>query len=256
MEEFQRVNARGVTCLKLCTGMWALTGGRAATSAMLHLFLVLVISWHTVDMLELFDYFIIRGEGGGGQGRDEYKDGCDHILGAELSGPAAEKMAMRLATICERETVWDLCDPGVGLELCGDSLLVCNWTSGVWKVGGGSNGEGFRYQDRVDRVVTKLDDLSKLGVRPSSWGRDFTKHEYREGNARADALTHRAREGDCFYWLSPERAFPDYNRQYFELIGLRGKYDGGVDASGVGIGWWLQVGLIPISFHLPHSLQH
>ena len=200
-----------------------------------------------------FEYFIVRGVGGGGQDRDEHKEGCEETLGAALSGPAAEKMARRLAIINERETTWDLCEGGTGLECCGDSLLVTNWTSGIWKVGGGAIGEGFRYQNRVDRVVTKLDGLSSLGVRPSSWGRDFTKHEYRESNGRADTLTHRAREGDCFCWLSLDRAFPTYDRQYFEIIGLRGKYDGGVDASGVGIGWWLQIGLIPISFHLPHS---
>ena len=203
-----------------------------------------------------FEYFIIRGVGGGGRDRDEHKEGCEHLLSQSLSGPAADKTAKRMAIINERTTVWDLCDAGVGLELCGDSLLVTNWTAGIWKVGGGAIGEGFRYQDRVDRVVTKLDVLSKMGVRPSSWGRDFTKHEYRESNGRADALTHKAREGGCFRYLYPERAFPICDRQYFELIGLRGKYDGGVDASGVGIGWWLQVGLIPISFHLPHSPQH
>ena len=144
--------------------------------------------------------------GGGGHDRDEQKEGCEQILGAALSGPAAEKMARRLATISERETTWDLCEGGTGLECCGDSLLVTNWTAGIWKVGGGAIGEGFRYQDRVDRVVAKLDDLSSsFGVRPSSWGRDFTKHEYRESNGRADTLTHtelgRAIASTGFRWI-------------------------------------------------------
>jgi len=43
-----------------------------------------------------------------------------------------------------------------------------------------------------------------------------------------------------------------------QAIDLRGKFDGGVDPSGVGIGWWLQIGLIPLGhfytsdFHVEH----
>ena len=47
------MNARGVTCLMLCTEAWTHIGGRAVTSATLLLYRALAIFWHTVDMLEL-----------------------------------------------------------------------------------------------------------------------------------------------------------------------------------------------------------
>ena len=46
------MNARGVSCLMLCTVAWTPIGGRAVTSATLLLYRALEIFWLTVDMLE------------------------------------------------------------------------------------------------------------------------------------------------------------------------------------------------------------
>jgi len=92
-------------------------------------------------------------------------------------------MAKRLATLSERATVWDICGDGLGCELVGDSLLVCNWVSGVWSTGRGRHGDGVHYQKRVAALQDRLAHLSILGLRPSSLGADFVKREFREGNA-------------------------------------------------------------------------
>ena len=81
-------------------------------------------------------------------------------------------------------------------------------------------------------------------MRPASWGRDFVGHIFREGNDRADALTHDAREGRCHHSLRLMSSTPGFERDYYEVVALRGKFDGGVSLEGVGIGWWLQAGLI------------
>ena len=195
-----------------------------------------------------FDYFVLRGV----HTQEEYEEGVEEAMARPVSEAQAEKLSKRLAALNERASVWDTCEPGIGLEMCGDSLLVCNWLAGVWKVGGGDRGEGLRYQVRVDRFISRLESLAQHGLRPSSLGRDFTRHVYREGNEWADRLTHLARDGHCFRELYPDTAFPSFDRDLFEIVGLRGNFDGGVDGSGVGIGWWLQIGLLPRYFYSPY----
>eukprot|EP00959_Pyramimonas_sp_CCMP1952_P295177 6173484-Pyramimonas_sp.AAC.1 len=73
---------------------------------------------------------------------------------------------------------------------------------------------------------------NRYHLRSNFPGRDFFKHEFRENNQRADALTHHAREGHERCTLRP--VTPDYLRHY-ELVALRGRFDGGVDASGCSI---------------------
>ena len=167
-------------------------------------------------------------------------------------------MAKRLATLSERVTVWDMCSDGLGLEMIGDSLLICNWASGVWGVGRGVRGEGERYQARVARLQDQLERMYCSGLRPSNLGADFVKHEYREGNTRADELTHKARNGEYINEFNVAAAFPPHLHHTMQAIGLRGKFDGGVDETGVGIGWWLQIGLIPLghSHTLDFSVEH
>ena len=199
-------------------------------------------------LTSVLDYFVRKSPGGGGREREDSKRSCMEEVEALAFG-CTEKAQRRLAAINDRATVWAEGEDGIGLEMIGDSLLVCNWADGVWRVGFGQNGNGFRYQSRVDALISCLDHLSSQGVRTSSWGADFVKHEYREGNERADRLTHRAREGDCFRWLDlfSNGCYPPEDWFDYKVIGLRGKFDGGVDATGVGIGWWLQVGLSHVS---------
>ena len=75
-----------------------------------------------------------------------------------------------------------------------------------------------------------------FGVMPASVGRDLFRHIYREGNGEADLLTHRAREGLC---QLRDNTF-EYLSGTEKPTGLRGYFDGGVDADGgVGCGWVL-----------------
>ncbi|CAK0851825.1 unnamed protein product [Prorocentrum cordatum] len=131
------------------------------------------------------------GSGGGRvQEETEVKMVVEEMLSQGISGSAAIKLAQRLAVLNERQTAWDIGSPGIGLELCGDSLLITEWINGRWWVGSNT------YKARVDEVIQKLEYLEEnFRARPSSCGRDFCKHEYRESNARADELTRDARSG-------------------------------------------------------------
>eukprot|EP00959_Pyramimonas_sp_CCMP1952_P420508 8808309-Pyramimonas_sp.AAC.1 len=80
-----------------------------------------------------------------------------------LSAKEVEKLAKRLAALIEQDTMWDLIGDGMGLELSGDPLLICNWINGLWKVGGGKGGGGRAYRARVDRIIQTLESLAELG---------------------------------------------------------------------------------------------
>ena len=161
-----------------------------------------------------------------------------------VSGEAAEKLAKRIASNFERQTVWDVCSPGVGLELVGDSMLVTQWANGCWRA------NSKQYETRVDRLLLTFERLySARHIRPAAWGKNFCKHIYREGNERADLLTHDAREGRAQFTFPP--LCPTFMAQH-ELISLRGHYDGGVDATGTGIGYWLEAGFLPSYPQLSH----
>ena len=151
----------------------------------------------------------------------------------------------------ENEPTWDLSDDGIGLELTGDSLLICNWINGLWKIEGGEGGDGASYRRRVANIISLLEGLEEEGVRPPSWGHDFIRHIYRESNTVADELTHLAREGQIFRELFHHHVFRPDVQDNFRVIGLRGSFDGGVCAQGVGVGWFLQIGYIP-RFHDPY----
>ena len=183
-----------------------------------------------------YEYFIVRGKGPGG-GSQEEKPRMEEMFSRAVSGEAAEKLAKRIASNFERQTVWDICSPGIGLELVGDSMLVTQWANGCWRA------NSKQYETRVDRLLLTFDRLySSRHIRPAAWGKDFCKHIYREGNDRADALTHDAREGRAQFTFPP--LCQNFMAQH-ELISLRGHYDGGVDASGTGIGYWLEAGFLP-----------
>ena len=123
-------------------------------------------------------------------------------------------------------------------------MLVTQWANGCWRA------NSKQYETRVDRLLLTFDRLySSRHIRPAAWGKDFCKHIYREGNDRADALTHDAREGRAQFTFPP--LCPNFMAQH-ELISLRGHYDGGVDASGTGIGYWLEAGFLPSYPQLSH----
>ncbi len=165
-----------------------------------------------------------------------------------MSGAEAEKLAKRLAILNERATVWDVVSDGLPVELCGDSLLIINWVRGKWRVGNNV------YQKRVDKLVDKIAWLeNRYHLRSSFLGRDFLKHEFRENNQRADALTHCAREGRECYTMRP---VPPDLLEYHELVALRGRFDGGVDASGCGIGFFLEAAFLPHPEHCSKRLRH
>ena len=183
-----------------------------------------------------YGYFIVRGQGPGG-GSQEEKPRMEETFSRAVSGEAAEKLAKRIASNFERQTVWDVCSPGVGLELVGDSMLVTQWANGCWRA------NSKQYETRVDRLLLTFERLySSRHTRPAAWGKNFCKHIYREGNERADLLTHDAREGRAQFTFPP--LCPTFMAQH-ELISLRGHYDGGVDATGTGIGYWLEAGFLP-----------
>ena len=117
-------------------------------------------------------------------------------------------------------------------------MLVTQWANGCWRA------NSKQYETRVDRLLLTFERLySSRHIRPAAWGKNFCKHIYREGNERADLLTHDAREGRAQFTFPP--LCPTFMAQH-ELISLRGHYDGGVDATGTGIGYWLEAGFLPL----------
>eukprot|EP00959_Pyramimonas_sp_CCMP1952_P341800 7160097-Pyramimonas_sp.AAC.1 len=140
------------------------------------------------------------GRGRGGYHRDHGQGGAGETDARQLSAKEVETLANRLAALSEQDTMWDLIGDGMGLALSGGSLLICNWIYGLWKVGGGEGGGGHAYRASVDRFIQTLESLAELGVRLPSWGRDFVKRIYREGNSEADRLTHEARTGNVCVW--------------------------------------------------------
>ena len=190
-----------------------------------------------------FEKFVVRG--GGGARRERMKEDGEEMMARPLSAKESLKLAYRLAVLYEQETDWDLLNDGIGLEMAGDSLLICNWTNGLWKIDGGVGGGAYTYRARIDKIVQTFEDLAEFGIRPPSWGRDFVKHIFREGNGEADRLTHEAREGNVFRNLYPEHIWRAHVCDNFRCIGLRGSFDGGVCPQGVGAGWRLQIGYVP-----------
>jgi len=145
-----------------------------------------------------------------------------------------QKQAMRLAQIAERQTVWDIVSPGIGIELKGDSLLVSQWLTGRWRC------DNKQYMRRIACCIDSMEQACNVwDARSSGFGKDLYRHEFREDNTRADLLTHLAREGQCFYNKD------DYHygfEDYLKPVALRGCYDGGVCSKGTGCGFWLQIG--------------
>ena len=74
------------------------------------------------------------------------------------------------------------------------------------------------------------------GIVGATVGGDIGKHVYREGNQRADELTHIARQGNLENDATTEL-------RGYHIHALRGGFDGGVDKDGAGAGYWLE-GLI------------
>eukprot|EP00959_Pyramimonas_sp_CCMP1952_P371397 7777380-Pyramimonas_sp.AAC.1 len=50
-----------------------------------------------------------------------------------MTPEALEKQCKRLATICQRATVWGVSSEGIGVDLQGDSLLGSSWLQGRWR---------------------------------------------------------------------------------------------------------------------------
>jgi len=153
---------------------------------------------------------------------------------------ALEKQSKRLATRCQRATVWDVLSEGIGVDLQGDSILVSSWLQGKWRC----HNQG--YAGRLAECVETMYELScRANIRAASVGRDIYRHEYREDNTRADELTHLAREGRTFY--SNQVACSPIESQYLIHVAYRGACDGGVDGNGCGCGFWLQKGFLDCS---------
>eukprot|EP00959_Pyramimonas_sp_CCMP1952_P449102 9404007-Pyramimonas_sp.AAC.1 len=92
-----------------------------------------------------------------------------------MTPEALDKQSKRLATICQRATVWGVLSEGIGLDLQADSLLVSSWPQGRWRC----HNQG--YADRVAECVeTKYELSCRANVRAANAGRDIFRHEYRE----------------------------------------------------------------------------
>ena len=153
-----------------------------------------------------------------------------HLSESRLRGSWAPSKAK---TKVGNATIWDTESPGIPLELQGDSLLIVSWLNGRWKC------TNRMYRKRLQECIRSLDECcSNYLVRPPSLGSDIVRHEYREGNERADDLTHVAREGGPTSSNLPHTLLP-YERDLYRLSHLRGAFDGGVSCEGSGCGCWL-----------------
>jgi len=150
------------------------------------------------------------------------------------------KLSKRIAAIHDRRTQWELDGrEGIPLEIIGDSQIITSWLNGT------SRAHDKHYQKRIDKFVDKCEYLSQqFNIVPPSAGSNLIRHEYREANDRADRLTHLARQGQNYiieqFDLSPYKRAVKYPACY------RAMFDGGVSAEGVGCGFWIQAGLLPI----------
>ena len=156
-----------------------------------------------------------------------------------LSQRELEKKSKRLAAIHDNETRWNFQDNTIPLEIIGDSQIITSWLNGTSRV------YNQKYQQRVHACVELCEHLcEQYSIVPSDWGRNLIRHEYREANGRADRLTHIARLGNTYtnesFRLSPYDIAVRYPACY------RAMFDGGVSAEGVGCGFWIQVGLLPL----------
>ena len=150
------------------------------------------------------------------------------------------KMSKRLAIIQERQTKWETESPGIPFEIVGDSAVVTGWLNGTYRCRAKCD------QRRVDAFVDRCEYLSsKYNVRPPSFGSDLVRHEYREANGRADHLTHDARNGNIY--TSMCTTLSPYHRAVKYPAAYRAMFDGGVSADGVGCGFWIQCGLLPLN---------
>ena len=104
---------------------------------------------------KIFEYFVLDWKGVQGGGREPKADTGRNTEGTEESN---EKQAKRLAIINERETVWDLIDDGIGIEIKGDSFLITSWLNGQWTV------SNKQYQCRIDKCVQDIYQQLVLGL--------------------------------------------------------------------------------------------
>ena len=127
---------------------------------------------------------------------------------------------------------------GVALEIQGDNMTSIRWLNGEWRV------NNRTYAKQIAEIQDELHTLhTEYRLQGSGAGKNIGKHVYREGNERADTLTHIARTGDME---------EDHSETFceYDLFALRGAFDGGVDEEGAGAGWWLE-GLVKASTSHP-----
>ena len=99
------------------------------------------------------------------------------------------------------------------VQVMGDTNLVVNWLNGRWKI----NNQKFRAD--VQKTQNLLD---KTDIRPMADHLDSFQHIYRDGNEKADRLTHEAREkgASCSFTMM----------EGSKLEAVRASFDGGVSS--------------------------
>lgn len=154
------------------------------------------------------------------------------------------EIAKRLAFNFENASVWNYEAEGIPVELCGDSQVVVNWLVGQYVCTTEVYCETIAH---IQSILYRLHLNYRVNMRPPSWGLDPWKWFYREGNERADAETWKARTGQNHRTFDP--CIHTLRRE--QIKGIRGYFDGGRSSHGVGIGWVIDLFVLPLP-----ALQH
>ena len=158
------------------------------------------------------------------------------------SRAANAKRAKRLAHVFATMTDWREYEQGLArgfpVEIQGDNMATISWLNGEWKI------HNRVYSRQIAEIQNEFHELhEEFNVVGAAVGGNIGKHVYREGNQRADELTHIARVRDIEYDIT-------HDLQEYDLLALRGAFDGGVDKDKAGAGWWLE-GLVKASASHP-----
>ena len=168
------------------------------------------------------------------------------VLSEEAEAKKADMVAKRLAYNFEHASNWNYVAQGIPIELSGDSQVVVNWLLGQHVC------TTEVYCDiiaHIQEILYRLSCDCQLEIRPPSWGHDPWKWFYREGNQRADAETWKARTGREHTTFDPRLPFIRRDN----IKGICGYFDGGRSSHGVGIGWVIDILVLP---HTAPTLSH
>ena len=155
-------------------------------------------------------------------------------------GSEQDKVNDRLKDNEYKEAIWDERGFGPRLQIQGDSMLVTKWATGAWRI------YMNKFRKRMGDIHNLLDmrgDTHHLA--PPAAGEDLARHIFREGNSRADRLTHIARNDAAWCWSSRPTATWSASAASETMhptatVLLRGFYDGWVSAKGAAAGCALQ----------------